>query len=465
MRRNSKGLIALILVLVLVLSGLVYVAANLDQFGGDTLQTDPSNPPSSSEKPTQTQTDPTQTNPTQTQPTTQPTDPPIIKLSTATLGAVGDVLLHDDVIKSGDNDRDKNYDFHSIFQKITPYFSKTDYMVANLEVTLCGDNNGYEYDGYPHFNSPDAIAEALQDAGVDMLLTANNHSYDTRHVGFMRTQEVLAKLGLDHTGTRPSVEDDTYIIREINGIRIGMICYTYHTGITASGGISLNVIPLTPEDSKLVNAFSYDNLGLFYDELSGKMEEMTLAGAEATVMFIHWGDEYRLNPNASQKAIAQKLCDMGIVGGHPHVIQPMELLTSTTDPEQKTVCLYSTGNIISNQRLGLISSINTAHTEDGIFFSVTFAKYSDGTVILERVDALPTWVNKVKDGTKLYYDIIPLDTAVTDWKAAYSLTDSELSQCQASYGRTMALIGSGLEAVNSWCSRHQTEVEILLGVQ
>jgi poly-gamma-glutamate capsule biosynthesis protein CapA/YwtB (metallophosphatase superfamily) len=95
---------------------------------------------------------------------------------------------------------------------------------------------------------------------------------------------------------------------------------------------------------------------------------------------MHWGEEYQLEPTDYQKKIAQKLCDMGvdvIVGGHPHVIEPVDLLTSTQDENQKTLIIYSTGNAVSNQRIREMR-MKTGHTEDGILFHFTLAKYIDG---------------------------------------------------------------------------------------
>ena len=136
---------------------------------------------------------------------------------------------------------------------------------------------------------------------------------------------------------------------------------------------------------------------------------MENAGAEAIVLYIHWGVEYQTKQNKTQSTIAQKMCDLGvdvIVGGHPHVIQPMELLTSTEDDNHKTICLYSTGNALSNQRKDLMT-LNTGHTEDGIIFTFTFSKYSDGTVRVENADLLPTWVDKHTNPStgKIVYDV------------------------------------------------------------
>jgi len=187
------------------------------------------------------------------------------------------------------------------------------------------------------------------------------------------------------------------------------------------------------------------------------------------MLYIHWGEEYQLKANSSQKTIAQKLCDLGvdvIVGGHPHVVQPIELLTGTTDESQKTVCLYSMGNAVSNQRLGNLSSVKTAHTEDGVMMQVTFAEYSDGTVIVEMADLLPFWVNMHYDAdwNKLY-QLMPLDDEIEDWKSQFGLTDAELKKLEESYDRTMDIVGEGLTQVKEYYAANQEAVEEALGVK
>jgi hypothetical protein len=116
------------------------------------------------------------------------------------------------------------------------------------------------------------------------------------------------------------------------------------------------------------------------------------------------------------------------------------------------VCLYSTGNALSNQRLGNISYVKTAHTEDGILFSFSFAKYSDGTVRVENVELLPLWVNMYtsKETNKVVYDILPLDDQVEDWKTQFNLTDKTLKQAEDSLARTTKIVGEGLQEVNAY---------------
>ena len=396
-------------------------------------------------------------------PTQPPTEPPITKIGTATIGATGDLLLHDKVIKSCYDPETGTYNYESIFSFLTPYVTTLDYAVANLEVTLGGEELGYK--GYPCFNSPDAIVDAAKVAGFDMLLTANNHSFDTGTKGFFRTQQILADRGLDYIGTRDAVEKKNYTVKDINGIKVGMICYTYNTGYDASGKVSLNGTGLTAEASSLINSFNYGNLEAFYEKLSGEVAAMRSEGAEAVMLYIHWGDEYQLQPNSTQKKMAQTLCDMSIdviVGNHPHVAQPVELLTSTKDDSKKTLCLYSTGNAVSNIRVG---PSYPNESEDGMLFSVTFAKYSDGTVIVESADILPTWVNRYVDNGKTEFKILVMDPVCQNqWRENMGLTYDTLDLIQASYERTMAIVGEGLETANQYYAQNQVQVEKALGM-
>ena len=409
------------------------------------------------------QTDPRTTDPPKE--TTQPQPERVV--STATIGAMGDLLMHmtifDDLSKYNAEVQqpDGRYDFESVFRYLTEYSSVVDFAVANLETTLCGTDNGYAYSGYPLFNCPDELVDGVKEAGFDLLLTANNHSYDTSLVGMKRTLEVIQDRGLKSLGTYTSSDAQKWIIQDINGIRIGMLCYTYATSETEDGRPSLNLNAAISEPG-LCNYFTYDDLDAFYTEVSGHLQDMKDAGAEATVIFMHWGQEYILTENEQQNDIAQKLCDLGldvIIGGHPHVIQPMELLTGTVDPEQKTVCIYSLGNAVSNQRKGNLQAISTAHTEDGVLFQVSFEKYSDSTVYLSGVDVLPTWVNMHNNQRgKTEYTILPLDAEVKDqWQSLFDLDASTVKKAEESWERTMEILGTGLEEVKAYLSREKED--------
>ena len=399
--------------------------------------------------------------PSPTDGTEVPTEEAPQLVSTATVLSTGDILMHGKVINSGKQD-DGSYNFDSIFQYVKSYSQAADFSVANLETTLCGTDNGYAYAGNPKFNCPDAIVDSLKGAGFDMLLTANNHADDTSLVGYKRTLNVVREKGLDTLGTYLSADEQKWTIEEVNGIKIGMVCYTYSDGFSRNGYPLLNYNEVG--ENGILNYFTYDKLPEFYTQLQGYLDEMKAAGAEATVVYLHWGEEYKWKtgegPNANQTAMAQKLCDMGvdvIVGGHPHVVQPVDLLQSGTDAEHKTIVLYSMGNAVSNQRKEeMQQSEPTGHTEDGVLFCVTFAKYSDGSVFVDSAELIPTWVNMHANSGSTEYNILPLEeSTAAQWQAQFGLTDTQLANAKASFDRTQALTLTGMEKVQSYLAQQK----------
>ena len=405
--------------------------------------------------------------PSPTDGTELPTEEAPQLVSTATVLSTGDILMHGKVINSGKQD-DSSYNFDSIFQYVKSYAQAADFSVANLETTLCGTDNGYAYAGNPKFNCPDAIVDSLKGAGFDMLLTANNHADDTSLVGYKRTLNVVREKGLDTLGTYLSADEQKWTIEEVNGIKIGMVCYTYSDGFSQNGYPLLNYNEVG--ENGILNYFTYDKLSEFYTQLQGYLDEMKAAGAEATVVYLHWGEEYKWKtgegPNANQTAMAQKLCDMGvdvIVGGHPHVVQPVDLLTSGTDAEHKTIVLYSMGNAVSNQRKEeMQQSEPTGHTEDGVLFCITFAKYSDGSVCVDSAELIPTWVNMHANSGATEYNILPLEeSTAAQWQAQFGLTDTQLANAKASFDRTQALTLTGMEKVQSYLAQQKQPQENL----
>lgn len=403
---------------------------------------------------------PPQSDQTETQPS-EPEDPQVV--ATASIGITGDVLAHGPVIQSAATD-DGGYDFSNSFAYIANSYNAYDFMIANLEVTLGGTEAG-EYRGYPTFNCPDEMIDALKGAGVDMLLTANNHSYDTGHSGFIRTQEVLNQKGMLYTGSRLSTDTANYIVQDINGIKVGMICYTYETGDTAQGNKTVNGITVAEEDTELLNSFNYRQMDQFYSEVENAKEAMEAEGADFVIFFIHWGNEYELTPSNTQKKIAQNLCELGIdviVGGHPHVVQPMQVLTSESG--KQTYCIYSVGNSISNQRRYEISESPNGYTEDGIIFGLEFQRLSDGTVKISDMNVTPLWVSLDSVGEKSLYTILPVDVTYNFYPALSTFADtvnavidpersstsieafvpSDPTQISASYSRTMGTVLAGL---------------------
>lgn len=361
--------------------------------------------------------------------------------SSMTIGATGDILIHSPIIDSVNYGG--GYDFSDCFRLVTPYYSEPDIMIANLEVT-CGGEEAGAYSGYPTFNCPDNIIPTLKNAGVDICLTANNHSYDTGYDGMLRTLDLITQNGLEYLGTRKTTDEHFIIVKEVNGIKIGMINFTYDTRQYPDDRKSLNGIPMLDEAEDLVSSFCYEDLGELYQNAKDAMHQMNMLGVDSKIVFIHWGNEYQDDPNWIQEEIAQELCEMGadvIIGGHPHVIQRYDTLTASNG--HKTLCLYSMGNELSNQRAELMDEDgNRGYTEDGLIMEVTYSKFNNGKVKITGLKFLPTWVERLGS-----YEIIPLDADTTpdSWGAAST------DRAVASYERTIGRLGS---AYNSFRTAH-----------
>lgn len=367
----------------------------------------------------------------------------------ATIISTGDIMVHEPQLTGAYVASTGKYDFSDFFTYTEPYFKAADLAVANLEVTFAG-NDGRNYSGYPVFNCPDSLANVIKKSGLNLILTANNHSYDTGLHGFMRTQKILKKKGIEYTGTRTDGTTKPYVIKEINGIKIGIADFTYETEGASKNRKYLNGILLSEEAAPLINSFSYPEIEKFYKTAGAMIKEMKQNGAEFTLFYIHWGDEYKTEPNSWQKNIAQQLSNRGldmIIGSHPHVIEPIELVRSEGG-EHTTICLYSTGNAISNQRQERMDSCPSGHTEDGLLISFKLEKSKDG-VSLSDLDIIPTWVDKFLKNGKYRYTIYPLEKP-NDAAVKYNLSSNVAARAKRSYNRTVDIIADGLTS----CQKH-----------
>ena len=260
--------------------------------------------------------------------TPQPEVDPVIRVSFA---AVGDNLIHSQLYNSGRNaDGTLNYDH--LYARIAPYIQAVDVAFANQE-TVCG---GVELglSGYPSFNSPLEILDALYKAGFDWINTASNHIMDRGERGILNQLNRISTLpGMVQTGSYASQSDaDTPTVIEVNGLRIGLASYTY--------GLNGYVLPAGKE--YLVNLIDTDKIARDY----AKLKEVS----DVQVVNMHWGDEYWNTPNQEQKNLAQFLANLGysvVIGEHPHVIQPTTMLTGSGG--NQTLVIYSLGNFISSQ--------------------------------------------------------------------------------------------------------------------
>lgn len=247
-----------------------------------------------------------------------------------TVGAIGDILIHSPVYQDAVNGADYNFD--PIFEQVKSILEKPDILTANQESILGGKELGLS--GYPRFNSPFQVANALAHSGVDIVSTANNHALDKGEQGIRLELSYLDHIGLPHVGSSidPADRQKLRIINS-NGIRIAFLAYTYGT----------NGIPIPKGKDYLVNII---NKNAMKSEIARAKDN-----SDVVVMSIHWGNEYQPIPSKDQKDLAQFLANEGvdiIFGSHPHVLEPMEWIK--TRDGRKSFVIYSLGNFISGQR-------------------------------------------------------------------------------------------------------------------
>lgn len=279
------------------------------------------------------------------EPTPTPTPPPPPTVST--LAVCGDAMSHMPVTDDCLDPETGEYDYSHIIAAAKPYIQDADYAVCNLETTLSAGN----YTGYPCFKSPDAMAKGLQECGFDMLLTAHNHCLDAGFSGLCRTLDVLDEIGMPHVGTSRTEEeytDGNIVLADVGGISVAFLGYTYGT----------NGIPMAKDAPWSVNLFNTDYLTtlstLDTEKLLYDIDRAKALNPDLVAVMIHWGVEYHHEQNSYQNKIADFLISNGvdlILGGHSHVIQPIEMRTVTTEAgEERTglVC-FSLGNFFSNQ--------------------------------------------------------------------------------------------------------------------
>lgn len=294
----------------------------------------------------------------------------------------GDAMQHqaqlDRALELG---RGKEYDYSECFTLIAPTVSHADYAVCNLEVPLGG---GPSYSGYPCFSAPDSYAEALRDAGFDMMLTANNHCLDRRDKAARRTLHALDSLGIDHIGTyHDEAQRDSLVpfIKNIKGFKVGFLNYTYGTnGIPPKEGVEVAMIDK--------------------DKIAREIKETREAGAEILVVAMHWGIEYVLLENGVQRDLADFLVGQGvdlIIGGHPHVIQPMKVVRNETENKDVLV-VYSLGNLISNMK--------TADTRGGALVRAYLTRDANGKARFSHAD-YDTFFSAKPAGGNTNFQVIP----------------------------------------------------------
>ncbi|WP_192912987.1 CapA family protein [Bacillus mesophilum] len=312
-----------------------------------------------------------------------------------TIAGIGDILIHDRVYELAQTA--SGYDFTPMLQKVKPMLQAPDLLIANQETILGGEEIGIS--SYPSFNSPQQVGDAIVEAGIDLVSTANNHSLDKNEKGLLASLSYMDKIGLSHTGTsRSQAESEKVTTLESNGIRFAFLSYTYGT----------NGIPIPDGKEFLVNLINRKQMK--------KDIQKAKQSADVIIMSVHWGNEYERFPTVEQKELGSYLIESGadlIFGHHPHVLQPMEW--HTTEDGRKGLIVYSLGNFLSGQiddykDLGGMTAVDVKMTmQDG-----------SKKISLMNPQFYPTYVSK--EPSQMYH-VVPLLEAgqfgLRNYKAVY----------------------------------------------
>ncbi|WP_422122563.1 CapA family protein [Planococcus sp. X10-3] len=266
---------------------------------------------------------------------------------TASLAAVGDILLHSTVYNAAKTP--DGYDFGPMFEKIKPYLEQADITVANSESIIGGSAIGVS--SYPSFNSPYEIGDTLKDVGVDVVAMANNHTLDRGITAIENAINYWEEIGITQTGSYLSAEErDQPALLTANDITFSFLSYTYAT----------NGVPTPAGKDYLVNRIDRE---LIKSDLQRAKEQ-----SEVVVLNLHFGEEYQPMPNKQQIDLAHFAAENGadiILGHHPHVLQPPEWIE--TADGRRVYVIYSLGNFLSGQneiprQIGTIANINVEKT-------------------------------------------------------------------------------------------------------
>lgn len=282
----------------------------------------------------------------------------------------GDILLHERLWNTAKRDGSElKWDFYPQLAGISSITETADLALCHLETPLATKNENYS--GYPVFNSPPEIADAIKKLGFDLCSTASNHSLDKGFAGIERTLNKLDEVGINHVGTARSAEEANQPkiveVKVANVIyKVGIVSYTYgFNGFTR------------PVD-KLWSANLIDA-----DQIISDASKVRTAGAQFVIAKLHWGSEYSQKANSEQIKLANKLAESGVVdlidGAHSHSVQPITKINNMW-------VAYSHGNLIATHR-----EPETIKSE-GLIVRWTIGMDTNGKLAVKKVEQIPTLI-------------------------------------------------------------------------
>ena len=327
----------------------------------------------------------------------------VFKPTSAKLVAVGDNLMHRSCTLSAKN-ADGTYDFTKHFANMADIFKAADLAVISQDTVLGGIELGATSTETGIFNTAVELADGMADAGINVVLAANNHIMDEGSAGlntmmsyFSTKYPNITLLGVNNS--REAKDEPVYV--ETNNIKIAMINYSYGSNQTAD----LDASPY------LLNQYDEDWLA---DILKQAREE-----ADFIIAFPFWGEQNSMDYTQEQERQAQFLADNGvdlIIGSYPHVVEPVKWITAENG--DRTLVYYSLGNFQSIQ--------NTVENMLGGQANITISKEEDGTHISDySLDFVVTHYEQRESSE--YYDIVttyPLADYTSDLAARHGMSVS-----------------------------------------
>lgn len=336
-------------------------------------------------------------------------------LISITISVVGDLMCHSPQFENARVSKD-SFDFNPPFREVKSLLSKADLTFGNFETVTAGKENG-NYTGYPKFNSPASYISALVNSGFDLLTIANNHMLDRGMIGVIRTISEIRKNNISYTGAFLSQSDrDSIRVFNLKGIKLAVLAYSYGT----------NGNPVPQGKNYLINLIDYD---LIKNDITKAREK----GAEIVLVNFHFGDEYKREPNDFQKEVVDKTVSLGadiIIGGHPHVIQPVKLFKTQNALFDTGLVAYSMGNYFSNQ--------SKRYTDAGIILNLLIYKnLHTNKISINNITFIPTWVYKGNAFAETNYLIM---SAIYDSLNSSYLNISEKYKMEQAYDDTREII-------------------------
>jgi poly-gamma-glutamate synthesis protein (capsule biosynthesis protein) len=335
--------------------------------------------------------------------------------------AVGDILMHQDVKAVAAKDPEG---FQALWRDVSPLFQEADLAFGNLESPVAPSTGR---PGVPfQFNAPETLPAALRACGFTVLSTANNHAFDQGPKGVRETLERLKQGQLLAIGSGVDrSEAEALSILERQGIKVAFLAFTDLFNVDLNRRATepwVRTLDLEPALRAVREARSR---------------------ADLVVVSLHWGNEYQHQPTNRQRTIARALVEAGcdvLLGHHPHVLQPLELLEVAG---RKALVAYSLGNFISNQdrmyRADLFP-VAGGDNRDGVALKLRFERRAgdSATVALQQVEVEPLWTeNSAATGAS------PRAIRVIRVKAAENQVRCELDQLTDPKARSGDAVAEG----------------------